>query len=405
MAEPGELAAAADGTAHPRGSRRRRLWELPAPAQELLLGLSLAPECMRATMARVIGQQRAVRCVIQGSEVDVFFSALHDLTDRNVVSDAVHKLLDARHALAVRHLAAVREDRILRERWKVALDQPASADEGRADVPGLLWALLTHPCGEGLQEGLMHDVRCWMYARLRAGRSHDDQLRSLKGQRDALASDLARARVAANRAQTAATARTLADAALIACLRGELSRPVATEAAKQPVLPPQARPAAPSIARPADPLPLRFHFPLPLPLPNLLVATAQTHAAPRETTSPSGPVRAEVTEVLAGRKVLCVGGAQSAIARYRAIVESRGAQFSHHDGGIENGVRRLQAQLASADLVICQAGCINHEAYLRIKRHCKRTDTPCRYLQRPSLSQFTNCLCSPEALSASQDRR
>jgi hypothetical protein len=80
------------------------------------------------------------------------------------------------------------------------------------------------------------------------------------------------------------------------------------------------------------------------------------------------------------------------VSRYRAIVESRGARFVHHDGGIEDGAHRLQAQLVAADLVICQAGCINHEAYRRIKRHCKRDNKPCRYLQRPSLSQFAACL-------------
>ena len=41
--------------------------------------------------------------------VDVFLIALHDLTIRNAVPEAVHELLEARHALAVRHLAAVRE--------------------------------------------------------------------------------------------------------------------------------------------------------------------------------------------------------------------------------------------------------------------------------------------------------
>jgi len=88
---PCQQAAAAEAIPHPRGSRRWRLWELPASTHELLLGLSLAPECLRATVARAIGQQRAVRCVIEGSEVEVFFSVLHDLRNRNVVSEAVHK--------------------------------------------------------------------------------------------------------------------------------------------------------------------------------------------------------------------------------------------------------------------------------------------------------------------------
>jgi hypothetical protein len=55
-------------------------------------------------------------------------------------------------------------------------------------------------------------------------------------------------------------------------------------------------------------------------------------------------------------------------------------------------VQGLDGQLQRADVVICQAGCINHEAYHRIKRHCDRTGTPCVYVQRPSLAHFDRAL-------------
>ena len=35
------------------------------------------------------------------------------------------------------------------------------------------------------------------------------------------------------------------------------------------------------------------------------------------------------------------------------------------------------ASLAAADLVICQTGCISHDAYWRVQDHCRRTGKPC----------------------------
>jgi len=95
-----------------------------------------------------------------------------------------------------------------------------------------------------------------------------------------------------------------------------------------------------------------------------------------------------------GRRVLCVGGIRRAVARYRSAVERLGGGFEHHDGSVEDGVACLEGCLQRADLVICQAGCINHEAYQRIKRHCARTGKPCLYLERPSLARFDRALAT-----------
>jgi hypothetical protein len=93
-----------------------------------------------------------------------------------------------------------------------------------------------------------------------------------------------------------------------------------------------------------------------------------------------------------GQRVLCVGGIQHAVARYRHRIERLGGRFEHHDGGIEDSAQALAGRLERADLVICQASCINHAAYHRIKQHCQRTGKPCLYLERASLSRFDRAL-------------
>jgi hypothetical protein len=122
---------------------------------------------------------------------------------------------------------------------------------------------------------------------------------------------------------------------------------------------------------------------VPLPLPRDEVAAAAT----ADTEPP-----AAVAVWLHDRAVLCVGGRTRAVPQYRQLVEDAGGRFLHHDGGDEDGARRLEATLAAADLVICQAGCISHGAYWRVKDYCKRTGKPCVFLEQPSASGLQRAL-------------
>ena len=98
------------------------------------------------------------------------------------------------------------------------------------------------------------------------------------------------------------------------------------------------------------------------------------------------PVRLE------NRSVLCVGGRSSSVPIYRNMIERVGAQFAHHDGGLEDSSSQLDASLAAADLVICQTGCISHSAYWRVKDHCKRHGKRCVFVDNPSVSSLVRGL-------------
>ena len=114
-------------------------------------------------------------------------------------------------------------------------------------------------------------------------------------------------------------------------------------------------------------------------------------AAAKEGPAPALPLD------LGARSILCVGGRSGHIPIYRDLVERHGGRFAHHDGGIEDSSRRLGASLAAADLVICQAGCLNHNAYGIVKDHCKRSGKRCVYLDRPSAASFAKGLAQAVA--------
>jgi hypothetical protein len=92
------------------------------------------------------------------------------------------------------------------------------------------------------------------------------------------------------------------------------------------------------------------------------------------------------------RSVLCVGGRSGIVPVYRAVIEDKGGRFLHHDGGEEDRVAQLGTHLQSADLVICQVGCVSHNAYWRVKEHCKRTGKPCLFVESPSRAALERAL-------------
>ncbi|AZY48317.1 DUF2325 domain-containing protein [Bordetella avium] len=80
-----------------------------------------------------------------------------------------------------------------------------------------------------------------------------------------------------------------------------------------------------------------------------------------------------------GRAVLCVGGDGNTEGLARQLVESTGGRFLKHEGEDD----ALEASLRAADLVICQTGCISHDAYWLVRDHCKRTGKQCVLVDSP----------------------
>ena len=387
-----ELAATATDavTATAPAPRRRRLWQLPTQAHELLLALSFTPEWLRREAARTLGQIHKGQCILKGRDVDVLYSVVHDLTTRNPLAEAFQKHLDQRHAMAVQRLKKLHDAAALQAAWAAALDN--------GDMPAMLWALLTHPLGAQLETSVLYDARAWVFAHTRrsvvlaqaqlqaesraanARKQADDLRGRLMAQERQATQTLSHAQaeiarlngelvrvtsvVAVPSSPAAAARRVVASDGVRDGVRDEVCDEIGTTLVK-------GGPKAPSSLKPAPP-----------PPPPVVTA-----AAPEKATSP--PI------VVQGQRVLCVGGIQHAVARYRARVERLGGQFEHHDGGLEDSPQALEGRLSRADVVICQAACINHEAYHRVKRHCERTGKPCVYLDRPSLSRFDRSITGP----------
>ena len=114
----------------------------------------------------------------------------------------------------------------------------------------------------------------------------------------------------------------------------------------------------------------------------------QRAEAPADSPPPAPPPPPALND----RAVLCVGGRSASVPAYRQVIERTGGRFLHHDGGEEDKVAQLDATLAAADLVICQTGCVSHDAYWRVKDHCKRTGKRCLFVDNPSRAALERAL-------------
>lgn len=379
-------------TGAPRPAGRRRLWQLPRAAQECLLLWAFSPDRLRQVAERAVGRLRGQPVALCGSAAELLTCVLHDLDGRNAVSEAVHDALEA-------HCAPVTA------RWRGRACPEAQATAWRqassTDRPALLWAWLTAPGGHLREAHWLTEARVAWADDARRGADEASRARAAEARCAELEQALVDARSrAARRAEDLDRARHEA-AHEIARLRGEGDRWRRRAEALQEEA---AAARAPAVLRPpAGPVPRNPGVETaPAPAPACGASSPAPATAPpapvRATPkvpqpSPSGhPAGAPAPSPLQGRRVLCVGGMTGAHRRYQAVVERAGARFAYHDGGVEHGVDRLTRQLAAADVVVCQSGCLNHEAYQRVKRHCQRAGTPCLYVERPSLTHFVRTL-------------
>jgi len=396
----------------PAGSRRRRLWELGAHAHCPVIGVCLPISALRRLVDKGLGGE------VLADDHALHCGVIAECRTRTPLAERVHKALDARHAVALQRAARLKTEQDLAAWWQ-------TQTTGR-DLPGAFWALLTHPrCTPALEDRVLGQVHMLQHQLGAATRADTQRLVDLADENHVLGRQLAHAQARA--AQQAAEHAQEMDAMqrLVVRLRAEaLLRTTEAQGLRADLQ--QLREASASLpARSAladENLRLqarwhaqqhrvaRMHDEL-----LQLRTQAQRHAdaqawpqglalaratPPNETAPPAGlppgPPGPPVPP-LPNRAVLCVGGRSASVPAYRQLIEDTGGRFLHHDGGVEDSAARLDATLAAADLVICQTGCISHDAYWRVKDHCKRTGKRCVYVETPSRHALARALALIDA--------
>lgn len=95
---------------------------------------------------------------------------------------------------------------------------------------------------------------------------------------------------------------------------------------------------------------------------------------------------------LSGLTLLYVGARNNQVPHLKEVIERAGAQFLHHDGGIEQSASLLPGLVARADHVLFPIDCISHDAVATIKRLCRATGKPYAPLRIASLACLLSAL-------------
>lgn len=381
------------------GSRRHRLWELPSETHCPVVGVCLPMPVLRRLIGKALGNTP------MADDYEFHVAAVSECSRRMPISEAIQRELDKRYALALRRFASAKTTAALAAMWESALRG--------ADIAGALWATLTHGrCDEDLRERVCRDIHMLQHQAGACHRAELQRLDKIREEHAALSREFASLKERHAREQQQRLAEVGSLQAEVMKLRGQLlardfalsslQADLATLEASVPEL--RARE---ELAHRVEAQQRRIHE-LERDRNLWQQRTAKEGERTQALTQEVLALRAHIDQLeaasaapaasdgeladLSRKAVLCVGGRQAVVPSYRQLIECTGGRFLHHDGGEENNPAQLEASLSAADLVICQTGCISHDAYWRVKDHCKRTGKRCVFVEKPSVSSLARCL-------------
>ena len=389
--------AAAHVTPRSTGSRRRRLWELDHSCHCPLVGVSLPMDTLRRLVNKALGGSAVA------NDYEVHAGAVSECARRCKLAELMQAELDTRYLREILAFRVAKSALAVAELWIAALKA--------GDVAGAFWAALSHPrCDSTLQEALCRDLHMFQHQAGAGVRLEIARFNALADENAVLARELGKVQERITRAMAEKTgeidrlqsrlvqarAEAIAKDSQISFLTHDLDalRATVPQLEERQRLQQRLDHMALRVeAVDAQNAELRRKLAQATRGASATPPTAAASAvvqldggAPRERVAPAGAQPMVVA--LHEKVVLCVGGRSGNLANYRDVVERVGGRFTHHDGGLEDSVNVLDANLAAADLVICQTGCISHNAYWRVKDFCKRTGKRCVFVENPSTSSL-----------------
>ena len=379
-----------------QGSRRRKLWEISHKFHCPIIGVCFSAGDLRTLMCRVM------HFPADTSDYVLHTTAVGACEDRSQLAELLQKNLEKRFQLTIRRFAAARTGETLRALWQ-------EATRSGHELPAALWSSWTHPaCDTRLEQEIHGDIHMIQHQIGSGARADLNALKALRTDNAQLRRQLDAAHSANQSMRNEKSRETGALGQRVIELRAELAGKEAWGAGLTAQLD-QLRQTLPdlrdrqALVRRANDAEARAGAlsDTAAALGNELAglkrllgqaeAALQQFIAPKENGTFSDVDRNTAVNI-AGKCVLCVGGRAGAVDAYRQVIEQRGGRFLHHDGGLEESLHRIDGALAAADLVICQAGCISHNAYWRVKEQCKRSGKRCIYMKSAGVSGLSRLI-------------
>jgi hypothetical protein len=362
-----------------------------------VIGVCIPLAVLRRLLSKALGG------IAQADDYEIHVGAIAECGHRNRVSEILQEDLEHRYTLTIKRFRAAKTREALAKLWVDAIFA--------GDVAGAFWAGLTHPlCDDDIQEAMCRDMHMLQHQAGATVRADIMRFNQILEENAILGREMARQQERHTRYTQEKTQEIQQLQQTIVQLRAEnigkesaiayLNTDLQALKNDVPELASRQR-----LQQKVEQMTVRQHE-LELMVRELKQQLATSNRRPIKDNEALDQT-ANVTNIITGTKqhrtipitiqlqqknVLCVGGRSGNVASYRDLIERVGGRFAHHDGGMEDSPSLLDTSLAAADLVICQTGCISHNAYWRVKEFCKRTGKRCVFIENPSVSSLARGL-------------
>ena len=363
--------------------RRRKIWEVTGGWHCSVVGT-----CLTLLDLRTLARKLSVKTKPDYSrdyQLHGFFAQEAGIYDKP--GKLLNKLLDKRHAAAIRKTRSLKCENKLRNFWNSALET--------GDIPGPYWAILSHPYAtQKLSESMFADVHMLSHLVGSSNRADIRRLQELnEGNSELSAKILKQQRHHSQRinAKDVEITNLREKLGLLAAMLKDTPDRTSTQQLetsssvllqeiehlrKQKA---SSRPIVMNLQHQNDQL-------------NNLVQSLHIENATLERTL-QGSAATDDTECpfdLEGRCLLYVGGRISTVHRLKALVEEWNGHFIHHDGGLERSIDELARAILKVDAVIFPTDCVSHNAANKIKSLCQQTMKPFIPLRSSGIASFVS---------------
>lgn len=375
-----------------RKSRRKKIWELSTHVHCSIVGTCLTTGELKQILAK------AGMAADGASDHDLHGRGVLLASQHDGLAKLLHKALDRKHRTTIARFEKGGALDDVRLQWQQSVKQ--------GDIPGAYWAALTHPAAnDSLIREIFGEVHMLSHLVGAANRADIRRLAELEADNDRLRDKLARqqdhlrdgitsrdARIqelngllARRMADDADTARgdDISERAALERVVGSLERRLRSESNRRAAVEERLARATAELAdeREQHAILQRHERALREEL-EVVEAGFAPQATPHEATPPS----------LAGLLLLYVGGRTDRLGHLRALSEARGAQFLHHDGGVDDRSGLLAGLVSRANVIMFPVDCVSHEAVVNVKRLCRQMSKPYVPLRSTGISSFVAAL-------------
>jgi Uncharacterized protein conserved in bacteria (DUF2325) len=387
-------------TPTPTAPRRTKIWELSAHLHCSIIGTCLSTTELRQILSKA-------KFVCDGaSDHDLHGQGVQLAGQHSGAAKLLHKALDKRHRLVIARFEKVKEPDEVRALWRETVK--------RGDIPGGYWAVLTHPATtDAVVREVFGEVHMLSHLVGAAYRADIRRLNELEATNAKLQETLRRQqaqlregftlRDAKIRDLSALLARQLSDAtrddeaadgageqATLLKVIGDLERRLSSETTRRLAVERRLERLAEELrlereqrsAAERDEAVLRSELEA--------VEASLARAGDLEDEASEATVR------LDGLSLLYVGGRPHQLGHLRTLGERLGADFLHHDGGVDDRSGLLAGLVSRADIVMFPVDCVSHEAVLMVKRLCRQAAKPYLPLRSTGVSSFIAALARTE---------